>query len=223
MENNGRVSATGDYSDSLPETFEEFARRVDLHTLSHRGLNQELIPSWLRSQEQDLDGKIVSSAYGQTPLPIQDALFNLLQFLPDDIFLDLGAGGGGVLASALHQGISAFGLEQNRLLVEAGKRFLDRCRLPSARLRCDDFLACPWPAATKLYSATSRFSEGTLKRLSQRIQDTESVRRVVTLGPELLLPSTWVLVRRDEHFVSWNQDEREVVERLSCWARSRAR
>jgi hypothetical protein len=202
------------------ETFEEFARESDLHTLSHRGLTQELIPGWLETGERDLDGRIVSSAYGETPLSIQERLVKLLSLHSNDIFLDVGAGGGGVLARMLGLGISAFGVEQNRLLVEAGQRYLKSQGFPPDRLSRGDFLTCPWPEATKIYSATSRYSQATLRGLALRIQATDSASRVVTLGKELYLSTGWTLEHRVEHRIRWNRDEAEVPESLCSWVRN---
>ena len=200
-------------------TFEEFAKKVDLHSLSHRGLNRELIPKWLNTAQRDLDGKISSSAYGQTPLIIQEQVIQLLKLQADDVFLDLGAGGGGVMVSVLEQGISAFGIEQNPLLVEAGRCFLESRGFAGERLTLGDFLDCDWPTVSKLYAATSRFSDTTMAGLIRRVQETTSIRRVVTLGREPVFSKDWIQQTRMERGVAWNPDEVELVEQLSSWER----
>jgi SAM-dependent methyltransferase len=204
-------------STGLP--FEDFSRAQDLHHLSHRALVRELIPRWLRDGVPDLDDRIAGAAYGETPEQIQVQLIELLDLSESDIFLDLGAGAGGFMASVLSRGFRARGLEQNRRLVEAGHDYLRSRQWEPECLVLGDFLQDPWPKCSVVYCTTSRHSDKTLRELALKLERNDSIRAIGVLGTPLVLSSKWETVHRSTHQVVWNLDEPSVSEELLCWVR----
>ena len=204
---------------SSDQPFEEFSQTNDLHYLSHRSLVRDLIPAWLGEDVVDLNERIAAAAYGETPKSIQELVIEILAPVTEDTFLDLGAGAGGFLSPFLERGISAFGVEQNPRLVEAGRRYLKSRQFDPRCLIQGDFLKYSWPAPTAIFSATSRFSEKTLCALVPVANRTRSIRMIATLGKALELGSGWTLVHQSDHQISWNQNEPEVPETLFCWER----
>lgn len=204
-----------DWASDPDKTFCE----VDFLSLSHRGLNLELIPQWLRAGEPDLNGRIESSAYGRTDHDTAAELIKLLQLGPDDVLLDLGAANGELLSHLQKAyGVAARGIEQNPTLVRYGHDLLEKLDLQPDSLVQGDFLTCDWPHATRAYATTSRFSKSTLSRLAERLEAASSITRVVSLGRELPL-SGWSLESRSKRKVRWNPGEELLIETLCCWAR----
>ncbi len=204
---------------STGRPFEDFSQAHDLHHLSHRALVRDLIPRWLKEGVDNLDDRIAGSAYGETPETIQAQLIELLALSEEDTFLDLGAGAGGFLATVLNRGIRARGIEQNRRLVEAGWEYLRICQCKPECLLLGDFLQDPWPVCTVAYCTTSRHSQSTLRKLSSRLDRHSTLRAVGVLGRPLNLSSEWKTVHHSKHQVTWNPDDPEVLEELTCWVR----
>ena len=204
---------------STGQPFEDFSRAQDLHHLSHRALVRELIPRWLRDGVPNLDDRIAGAAYGETPERLQAQLLKLLALSEKDVFLDLGAGAGGFLATVLSRGFRARGLEQNRRLVEAGHHYLQSRNWAPECLVLGDFLQDVWPTCTVVYCTTSRHSDKTLRELASKIDRHDSIRAVGVLGTPLGVSSDWETFHRSTHQVAWNLDEPLVSEELICWTR----
>ena len=200
--------------------FGEFSKQSDLHARSHRYLTHDLIPKWLRECPGRLDAHIQSAAYGETP----PELFSILlqEFLSKDYhtFLDLGAGAGNLVSQALEAGLSAWGIEQNESLATEGREYLSSQQLPPERLLSGDFLKLDWPSAQVLFTASSRFSEHTREKLAERIQASNSVLLVASLGQSLPLGESWELLRKTSHGIVWNPLEQERTEPLYLWQRA---
>lgn len=190
----------------------------DLHSLSHRGLTQELIPEWIKRGHTDLDGAIESSAYGETPRGLFSYIADKLVLSSLDTFLDLGAGGGNLLVSASAY-CTSFGLERNPQLVEAGRILLLKSGLPETNLILGDFLEQEWPHATKGFAATARYSENTLEGISRKLSSTDEMQRFAVLGRRLPEPPGWNLEQESEKLVCWNPGEEDILEIIQIWSK----
>ena len=197
--------------------FRDFSRERDLHTLSHRHLTNVLIPGWLKKHSTELDWRIESSAYGETPEAVFSRLLDGLS--PADSLLDLGAGAGNLIAQCLSRGVPCWGIEQNRDLVEEGHRFLQSLEMPPGNLIWGDFLTLEWPAARVAFAASSRFSGEPLRLLVERLGENATVEKVLTLGRRLEPGGNWVLSREEVIAVRWNPSEPALKENLCCWER----
>lgn len=203
-------------------TFEEFSRQVDLQSASHRGLTRELIPNWIRHPELDLNAEIESSAYGETPAELIALILRQLGITKDDIFLDVGAGGGNVLFAAAPLVGEAWGLERNPKLVALGLEYQETVSAPNVHLVEGDLRFVEWPPATKLYAATSRFSDSLLAHLTSLVEKAATLSKVATLGRPLQLSKEWSVSHLSEQEVCWNPREVNLCEDLHVWERVRA-
>ena len=199
--------------------FRDFSESLDLQNQSHRALNTILIPKWLQESPQDLDGRIESSAYGETPENITLSLITLLDLGPQDLFLDLGAGAGNVIYSTLRAGVPSLGLERNPNLVEAGHFFLSQAGFATTCLQCADFLKHPWTGASKVFSATARFSSQTLATVKEKIETHSQISRAAFLGKDVYLGSGWSPLAPSHHQVQWNRGESWLQVTLFRWQR----
>lgn len=199
--------------------FKDFSDSTDLQSQSHRALNAILIPKWLQEHPEELDGRIESSAYGETPEEISLSLLELLDLGPQDLFLDLGAGAGNVIALTLEAEVPSLGLERNPNLVQAGQHFLSQKGLDAHCLQCVDFLGHPWSGASKLFSATARFSGETLATIKAKIETHSRLNRAAFLGKNVCLGTGWTQVLASLHQVQWNRGESWLQETLFLWQR----
>lgn len=189
------------------------------HEASHRGLTRILIPNWLEAGVKDLDGKIESSAYGETPFSVIDRVCELLVLSSEDRLLDLGAGAASFIAPLLKKGHDAVGLERNPALIEVGQKFLDSLRLDVEALQLADFLVAPWPLANKAFSASARFDKSTLKLLAERLDQTEQIEKIAFLGRVPVMSSNWHLTHSESINLIWNAGEGNLEEALEVWSR----
>lgn len=199
--------------------FRDFAAGQDLASLSHQGLNRELIPRWLQEDQGGLTERIEDSAYGETPPGLAEEILDLLHLGVDDRFLDLGSGAGNLCLYALSRCQNVNGMERNPRLWEASQSLLKGLELDSTNLLLGDFLEQDWPQANKLYATTARFTEATMARLSERVEKS-SASAVATLGRPLELGPQWEVTHSSERRLLWNAGEQPMREQLTVSVRS---
>lgn len=199
--------------------FRDYSSTHDLHNQSHRALTKLLIPDWLARGVKDLDSLIESSGYGESPEDVLGVALHHLELQKNDVFLDLGAGAGNVVSLAYPLCRQAVGIERNPKLVELGQSFLQTREQNCQSLREGDFLISQWPDANKLFAATARFSESTLKALAKRLVDHDPARRVAILGRSLPMPQPWSVAHQQSFEVRWNPGEALLSETLEVWVR----
>lgn len=191
----------------------------DLKSVSHRGLTGHLIPGWLEAEVTDLDGRIQSSAYGETPPSLLEHFFRTVEADADDLFFDLGAGAGNLIICSESLGVRAVGFERNPELSALGKRVLESAGLSAEALQEKDFNVHRWPSATLVYAAAARFDEPTVEAIQSSLLERSPIRAVAFLGRSLDLEQGWKLVWSDIVTVRWNRDEEPLRESMEIWLR----
>lgn len=201
-----------------PPSWNAFRAGHDLLAASHRGLQRDLIPRWLTSPKT-LSDKIESSAYGETPNLLIGRVLDLLDSQRGERFLDLGCGGGNVLAEALGRGLRVLGLERNPQLLAAARQYFEGH--PDVQLEEGDFLDHGWDDVQLAYATTARFPAALLEALSRKVQDSPPLLRAVAcLGRPLPLTSeSWSEETHGLHPVVWNAGEQPMNELLFVYRR----
>lgn len=197
-------------TDWSPPDWEDFRAGCDLLEASHRGLQHRLIPTWVRETgtpraRDRFSDRVQACAYGETPPYLVQVVLDLLAPGPDDLFVDLGCGGGNVCAAALARGARVLGIEQNPELAAACRRYLDSAPAQQWELREEDFLVSDWSAATLAYTTSTRFPDTLLQALARRVEHAAGLRALVALGRPL--PLAWSCRELGERVVCWNPGE----------------
>lgn len=199
-------------------TWSAFRAQRDLLSISHRGLQLDLIPGWL-SSPHSLNDRIESSAYGETPPELIRRVLDLLAARTGERLLDLGCGGGNVCAQARDRGLRVLGIERNPRLLAEARRFFDGH--PEVQLEEGDFLEHGWDDVHLTYATTARFPAGLLHSLARKIDGSPPLLRAAAcLGRPLPLPSvSWREESHGKHQVTWNLGEATLDERLFLYRR----
>jgi SAM-dependent methyltransferase len=198
--------------------WEEFRGENDLLGASHRGLQCQLIGEWMR-ESKILPDRIESSAYGETPPIVMGAMLDALAVEFDELFVDLGCGGGNVCAAALRRQARVLGIERNPELIKAARAFLIEKWAP-LELRCADFLETDWSEAEVAYTASTRFPDSVLEALARRAEAAPRLRAMACLGRPLVLGGSWREEIHGEWPVVWNPGEEVQQEPLFVYFRS---
>ncbi len=193
-----------------------------LSEASQQGLQEQMIPAWVRRPEETLLGfsfadRAQASAYGETPPYLIEAILDRLAPQPDELFVDLGCGGGNVCAAVLARGARVLGIEANPELANAARAFLrnappDRCQFLEA-----DFLQADWSPAHIAYATTARFPDSLLRAIADRAEQAVHLRAFAALGRPL--PMDWPVQEQFERLVCWNPGENPRWEQLYLYHR----
>lgn len=202
--------------------WEAFRAQRNLLEASHRGLQQQLIPAWVRQTgspraRQRFSDRVQACAYGETPAYLVEAVLDLLAPAPDELFVDLGCGAGNVCAAALARGARVLGIEQNPELAGAARGFLATAPVARWRLVEGDLLENSWSDANLAYATTVRFPNSLLQAIADRAEQAPRLRAVVCLGRPL--PLSWATRELGERLVCWNPGENHRWEPLFWYGR----
>ncbi len=192
-------------------SWESFRAAHDPLSASHDGLRKQLIPNWL-ARPKDLNDKIESSAYGETPPELLERFLEQLRVQPGDTILDLGSGAGNLCAVIAGRGLKAIGIERNPELHRLALLYRQSHPEPSWELLLADFLEFEWPQADFIYTTSTRFPRPVLRALGEKL-DTSRVKAAVCLGKPLPLSETnWETVILGPDEVRWNPSEENLTE-----------
>jgi SAM-dependent methyltransferase len=202
--------------------WDSFRSEHDLLEASHRGLQRELIPVWFREARGPGAGisfsdRIDASAYGETPPYVVEALLDIMQPGPEELFVDLGCGAGNVCAAVLARGARALGIERNPELARAARAFMAEAPAERWELREADFLETDWSAAHLAYATTLRFPPAVLQAVAERAEASPHLRAIAGLGRRL--PLSWPEQDLGYRFVRWNPGEDYRTEQLYLYSR----
>lgn len=203
----------------IDKSWRKFRQVHDLLELSHRGLQRQLIPEWLRTSA-DLSDRIESSAYGETPPSVVELVLDALEIELDDVFLDLGCGGANVTARALARGAVVLAIERNPELAAAARSFLPNLCQTRLQLRCADFLETDWGHAEVAYTVSARYPAAVTEQLARKVHQTSTLRAVACLGRPLPLPPEWSQRSLGQHAFAWNPGEQILSEPLFLYRRN---
>lgn len=188
---------------------------------SHQGLQQQLIPAWLKTSPQTLSSHIDSSAYGETPESLIDKVLKSLDVGESDVFLDLGCGAGNVCQRALSTGAKVVGIERNPKLFALALQYLGQH--PGLKLICADFLHTDWGTASIAYATTARYAQTYLKAMAKLAQSSPNLRALACLGKPLPLELGQGLSVEDlgKFSIRWNDGEAVLKESLFIYRLAR--
>ncbi len=170
-------------------------------------------------ESKSLPDRIESSAYGETPPIVIGAMLDALAVERDELFVDLGCGGGNVCLAALRRQARVLGIERNPELIKAARAFLPEKWAP-LELRCADFLETDWSEAEVAYTTSTRFPDSVLEALARRTEEAPWLRALACLGRPLALGDSWRQEMRGEWPVIWNPGEEVQQEPLFLYCRS---
>lgn len=207
-----------------PSNWEEFRAAQDLLEASHRGLQRELIPAWVKEargprSRMKFSDLVEASAYGETPPYVIEAVLDAMNPQPGELFVDLGCGAGNVCAAATARGAHALGIERNPELARAARAFLDGAE--HWEFREADFLETDWSQARLAYATTLRFPDSVLQSIAELAEASPGLRAVACLGRPL--PLAWSVQGLGYRFVRWNPGEDYRTEELYLYSRPRER
>ncbi|MFH0802511.1 MAG: methyltransferase domain-containing protein [bacterium] len=124
--------------------------------------------------------------YGETPPLTMKKLLEQVQAGPEDVFYDLGCGRGlTVLTAARVYNMTAVGVDMIPTFIERArktKKFLGRSK---SDFILSSFLDVDLSRATIVYTASTTFSEETMKALAEKLKALKAGARVITLSAPL--------------------------------------
>lgn len=127
--------------------------------------------------------------YGETPPLTMKILLEKVQASPEDTFYDLGCGRGlTVLTAAKVYNMTAVGVDMIPAFIERARKIQKFLGASRADFILSSFLDVDLSRATIVYTASTTFSEETMKALAEKLKTLKAGARVITLSAPLQSP-----------------------------------
>ena len=143
--------------------------------------------------------------YGETPPLTMIKLLEQVRAAPEDVFYDLGCGRGlTVLTAARVYNMTAVGADLIPAFIERARKTQKFLGVSRADFILSSFLDVDLSRATIVYTASTTFSEETMRALAEKLKALKAGARVITLSAPLTSPH-FTLSGSGVFYFSWGK------------------
>lgn len=171
---------------SEDELYQGYLKRVYQHTQGYQRY------SFL--QKERFASSEICVTYGELLYPSVKRIIQCFQYLPTDVFLDLGSGLGKCALQVFMQTDlkKVLGIEGSNSLYNQTLEVVEHVQneMPffwednrELVFTCDNFLKSDWKGATLVYTCSTCFTKELLEAIGDRVNQEPSVRHVMSLRP----------------------------------------